>query len=277
MTHSERKLLINKLDNEISVIRQAELLGISRSNYYYVPAVNHYELELKACVDLIYTDLPFYGCRRVADELRDRFELVHDKDYVNRLMREMGLEAIYPKSKRKTSIPGEVHPDYPYLLKELQIIRPNQVWGTDITYLAIQNGFAYLVAIIDWYSRYVVAWLVSTSLDTSFCLENLQNALRVGHPEIHNSDWGCQFTSSTYLNTLMSENIKISLDGRGRCMDNIFTERLWRTVKYENIYLMQYETVSELKIGLEKYFQFYNHHRRHSSLDKQTPAEVYFK
>ena len=191
-------------------------------------------------------------------------------------MREMGIEAIYPKKKYDLSDPNNLHKKYPYLLRNFTISRPNQVWGTDITYLKLNHGFAYLTAIMDWFSRYVVAWEVSSSLEIGFVVQNLQSALKTDIPEIHNSDQGSHFTSSQYTNTLEQNNIQISMDSRGRCMDNIFTERLWRSVKYEDIYIKSYDNSQEARIGLEDYFYKYNNRRPHQSLNNQTPAEVYF-
>jgi putative transposase len=191
-------------------------------------------------------------------------------------MREMGIEAIYPKKKYDLSDPNNLHKKYPYLLRNFTISRPNQVWGTDITYLKLNHGFAYLTAIMDWFSRYVVSWEVSSSLEIDFVVQNLQSALKTDIPEIHNSDQGSHFTSSQYINTLEQNNIQISMDGRGRCMDNIFTERLWRSVKYEDIYIKSYNNSQEARIGLEDYFYKYNNRRPHQSLNNQTPAEIYF-
>lgn len=190
-------------------------------------------------------------------------------------MRAMGLEAIYPKEKKDTSISDTAHRKYPYLLAGLAIVRPNQVWGTDITYIRLEHGFCYLVALLDWYSRYVVAWKLSETLEIDFCLENLTEALGYAVPEIHNSDQGSHFTSPRYTDLLTAQNIQISMDGRGRCMDNIFTERLWRTIKYEDVYLKEYRTIAEALAGIAAYLHYYNHERKHSALDYHTPAEVY--
>lgn len=189
-------------------------------------------------------------------------------------MKEMGIEAIYPR--QNTSIPDNRNRIYPYLLKNLKIDRPNQVWGTDITYVKLNQGFAYLVAIMDWHSRYVIAWEICNCLEIDFVLRNLEQALKTNIPEIYNSDQGSHFTSSQHTAILEEKEIKISMDGRGRCMDNIFTERLWRTVKYENIYIKSYNNIEEARQGLKEYFDFYNNHRFHSSLNDLTPAEVYF-
>lgn len=227
-------------------------------------------------IDKIFTDYPFYGSRRIRYELGQTHHIWIARDHIRRLLRIMGIEAIYPKSKPNTSQPNEQHRKYPYLLKGLPIIRPNQVWGTDITYLKLENGWAYLVAFIDWFSRYVISWEVSPTLEIPFCLTALERALKIAVPEISNSDQGSHFTSEQFLNPLLRRQVKISMDGRGRCLDNIFTERLWRTVKYENVFLKSYRTTSDATAGLSDYFQFYNTKRPHQSLGYQTPASIYF-
>ena len=225
-------------------------------------------------LDKIYTAYPFYGSRRMRVTLARDNEIAIGRDHVRRLMDEMGLEAIYPK-KNRGSEPNEEHKKYPYLLKNLPIISPNQVWGTDITYIPLAKGFCYLVALIDWYSRYVVSWQVAETLHMDFCLENLNRALTVATPEIHNSDQGSHFTSPAYTSILADKGIQISMDGRGRCMDNIFTERLWRTVKYENVYIKSYATAADAREGLGDYLPFYNKKRPHQSLGYRTPEELY--
>jgi putative transposase len=226
-------------------------------------------------IDQIYTDCPFYGSRRTKDALRDDYDSIVGRDHVRRLMKVMGLEAVYPK--KATSIPDDNHRIYPYLLRNLTIIRPNQVWGTDITYIRLAHGFCYLTAIIDWFSRYVIAFELSKSMEVEFCLQALSQALTVATPEIHNSDQGSQFTAQEYLSLLQQyPKLQISMDGRGRCMDNIFTERLWRSVKYENVYLKQYQTIDEARAGLTEYFEFYNTRRRHQGINNQTPQTVYY-
>jgi len=269
----------NPQDKQINILRQAEILEVPRSSLYYQSRkiVKQAELELLNQVDEIYTDYPFYGSRRIKTELYDRFKKQVSRDYVRKLMKILNIETIYPKPKN-TSQSRQDHYKYPYLLKNTVIIHPNQVWGTDITYIRLAGGFCYLAAIIDWYSRYVLAWKLSNSLDNEFCLETLTEALKTGIPGIHNSDQGVQYTSDDYIALLKNQNIKISMDSRGRCMDNIFTERLWRTVKYENVYLKAYSDIPEVKAGLTDYFQFYNHKRRHQSLpNNQTPAQIYFQ
>lgn len=260
---------------DISISRQVELLGISRSSFYYAPHPDPEEIRITRAIDEIYTQCPFYGSRRMKDALSDDYAIAIGRHQTRRLMRLMGLEAIYPKKKPQTSISEQSHKKYPYLLRGLPIIRPNQVWGTDITYLRLEEGWAYLVAILDWYSRYVVAWEVSPTLESDFCITALNAALQKENPEIFNSDQGAQFTSHDFTGILNARGIKISMDGRGRCMDNIFTERLWRTVKYENVYLKSYRNIQEAEDGLYGYFLFYNHKRRHQSLNNKTPADVY--
>lgn len=236
--------------------------------------INTEDIRIKNVIDEIFTASPFYGSRRMVAELRRAHQIHSCRDHVRRLMSEMGLEAIYPK-KHAGSEPNLQHQQYPYLLTNLAITSPNQVWGTDITYIRLAKGFCYLVALLDWFSRYVVSWALSATLQLGFCLENLERALTTAIPHIHNSDQGSHFTSPQYANILTDHNITISMDGRGRCMDNIFTERLWRSVKYEDVYLKSYTTVDEAREGLQKYFSFYNTRRPHQSLNYRTPEEVY--
>lgn len=224
-------------------------------------------------IDEQYLQTPFYGWPRMTAHLRRHGYQVNGKR-VRRLMQFMGLQAIYPKPKTTTS--AKNHRVYPYLLRDLAITQPNQVWSADITYVPIQHGFMYLVAVLDWFSRYVVAWQLSNTLDGSFCLTALQQALCLGTPAIFNTDQGAQFTASDFTGCLEAACIRISMDGRGRALDNVFIERLWRAVKYEDIYLQNYASVSALKTGLEHYFRFYNHDRLHQSLAYRTPAEVHF-
>jgi putative transposase len=231
-------------------------------------------LRIKRLIDEQYTETPFYGIRKMTHYLQDDKEENVNHKRVARLMREMGIEAIYPKPNLSRPFAG--HKKYPYLLNGLAITRPNQVWGTDITYIPLSQGFAYLVAILDWFSRYVVSWTLSVTLDVSFCLEALDEAIRChGRPDILNSDQGVQFTCPEFTGRVEAEKIRMSMDGRGRCMDNIFTERLWRSVKYEDVYLKDYDAVPVARAGLGGYFEFYNHRRRHQSLDYLTPAKVY--
>jgi putative transposase len=253
---------------------QCRLAGVARSGLYYAPAPESAEnLELMRRLDEQYTRTPFYGVLRMTEWLRKQGYEVNPKR-VRRLLRQMGLEAIY--ARPRLSIPAPGHRIYPYRLRGLPIVRPNQVWGTDITYIRMRHGFAYLVAIMDWFSRYVLAWEVSVTLDVSFCMAALQWALSEVQPEIFNSDQGSQFTSESFTSLLLAHGIDISMDGRGRAMDNIFVERLWRTVKYEEVYLNDYEDVRQAIGRLRGYFQFYNQERLHQSLGYRTPAEIYF-
>ena len=269
-------LLIEYSHPDISVSRQADLLDISRASIYYTPRSDPEEVLITRAIDEIYTRYPFYGSRRMKGELADEYGIRIGRHQVRRLMRFMGLEAIYPRKKPQTSISEPSHRKYSYLLRNLPITHPNHVWGTDITYLRLEDGWAYLVAILDWYSRYVVSWNISPTLESDFCIAALEAALRSKQPKIFNSDQGTQFTDNDFIKILSIREIKISMDGRGRCMDNIFTERLWRTVKYENIYLKSYRNIPEARDGLSEYFLFYNTKRRHQSLDNQTPADIYF-
>jgi putative transposase len=248
-------------------------LGVSRASLYYEPVEESQEnLRLMKMIDQQYTRTPFYGSRRMTAWLQSQGYGVNRKR-VARLMRVMGIEAVY--AKPKLSQPGEGHKIYPYLLKRLKIERCNQVWCTDITYIPMAQGFLYLVAVMDWFSRFVLSWALSLTMELEFCLEALWSALRRGRPEIFNSDQGSQFTSARFLAELERRNIAISMDGRGRCLDNIFIERLWRSLKYEEVYLKDYQLVSEAHTGIEKYFQFYNYERLHQSLDYQAPAAIY--
>ncbi len=287
----ERRKLIEPNHSEISIHRQCELVGLSRSSYYYrsfsQDSISHSEVNenmnkivdtqqnlfLMEQIDHQYMKTPFYGSRRMTTVLSQRGTIVNRKR-IQRLMRQMGLQAIYPKPK--LSRKDKSHKVYPYLLRNVLINQVNQVWSSDITYVPLRHGFMYLVAIIDWYSRYVLSWRLSNTLDTTFCLEALESALEVNKPAIFNTDQGVQFTSTAYTNCLKESEIQISMDGRGRVFDNIFIERLWRSVKYENIYIHDYQTVSELMNGLETYFRFYNQERPHQSLDDQTPEMVYW-
>ena len=260
---------------KLTISRQCQLLGLSRSSFYsQTKAVNKEELDLMLAIDKIHLELPFYGTRKIKLELNNRGFSV-GRGRVRRLMLKMGLEAIYRKPR--TSIPKPGNHIYPYLLKDLQIDRPNQVWSTDITYLPMAKGFAYLIAIIDLYSRRVMSWQLSNTMDASFCKETLEDAIqRFGPPEIFNTDQGSQFTSDSFTGVLKAHGIKISMDGKGRWVDNVFIERLWRSVKYEEVYLKAYQTMKEAKNCLNSYFTFYNQNRFHQNLDYQTPDVVYF-
>lgn len=258
---------------QLSVTRQCELLGLARSTCYYRGREeSKTNLELMRLLDGQYMETPFYGSRQMTHWLCSRgFEV--NRKRIQRLMRVMGLEAIYQRPR--TSVPNAEHKIYPYLLRNMVIDRPDQVWSTDITYIPLRHGFMYLVAVLDWHSRYVVSWQLSNTLDGDFCVSALQEALSQGRPEIFNTDQGAQFTARAFTQVLEDAGIAISMDGRGRALDNVFIERLWRTVKYEDIYLRGYETVPELEAGLARYFDFYRYRRPHMALDYLTPWDVY--
>lgn len=278
LAHSQKVSLIEKNHESIAIKRQCQLLGISRESIYYQSVeISPADKKIMDLIDKIYTAHPFYGNRRIKAELNLTHHITIGRSHVRTLMRTMGLEALYPK--KNLSWKNKQHKIYPYLLRNLKIEKPNQVWSTDITYVKLTEGFAYLIAVIDWFSRYVLSWKLSNSLDIDFCLECLQEALAQtkSKPEIFNSDQGSHFTSPKFTEILEANQIQISMDGRGRCLDNIFVERLWRTVKQENIYPNSYQNVLETKTGLNEYFLFYNDARRHQSLEYLTPKEVYFK
>lgn len=261
-------------ESRISVRRQCRLLGLSRSSHYYQPAeVPAEDLALMRRIDELYLKRPFYGSRRMALALVDEGLGVNRK-HVQRLMRTMGLEGIAPGPS--TSRPHPAHVKYPYLLRGLDVVRPDQVWATDITYLPLAHGFGYLVAIMDWYSRAVLSWRVSNTLSTAFCIEALEEALRHhGPPEIFNTDQGSQFTDSEFTGRLLAEGVQVSMDGKGRCLDNVFVERLWRSLKYEEIYLHAYEDLRAVAAGVAAWFRFYNHRRRHQGIGNRTPMALY--
>jgi putative transposase len=265
--------MIEPDNKEISVQRQCELIGLSRASLYYKPRKDGgFDAEVMRVLDEEYTKTPFYGVRRMVVRVRERGYEVGDKR-VRRLLRSMGLMAVYPK--KRLSLPNLKDKKYPYLLRGVTVSRPNQVWSVDITYVRLRKGFAYLVAIMDWHSRYVIAWELSLSLESDFCVEALRRALLSGSPEIFNSDQGTQFTSEDFTGILSGAGIRISMDGRGRVYDNIFVERLWRSVKYEEVYLKDYEGVREARESLGRYFDFYNNERPHQALGYRTPREVY--
>lgn len=248
-------------------------MSLNRSTLYYQGVGETEEnLELMRLIDEQYMRRPIYGSRRMRDWLESQEHQVNRKR-VQRLMQKMGLVAIYPKPRLSSA--AKDHKIYPYLLRNVAVVRPNQVWSTDITYIRMSQGFMYLVAIMDWYSRYVISWRLSNTMEVSFCVEALEEALAWQRPEIFNSDQGSQFTSRVFTSRLEERDVSISMDGRGRVFDNIFIERLWRTVKYEDIYLRDYGTVPELRAGLTEYFLFYGHERRHQSLERRTPWDVY--
>lgn len=269
--------MVSRRDDKISVRRQSEFLGLNRSTLYYRPVpMSDEELRLMNRIDELFTKCPFFGSRKLMEYLNlEGFDVGRGK--VRSVMRVLGLEAVYPKKKRNTSMPNQEHRIYPYLLRDVDIVRPDHVWSADITYIRLNHGFVYLVAIIDWYSRYVLSWKLSNTLDSGFCVEALRDALKYGTPEIFNTDQGSQFTSEAFTGLLLESGIQISMDGKGRAMDNIFVERLWRTVKYENVYLNSYGTIPETEFGLGGYFEFYNNDRLHQALKYRTPAEVYIR
>jgi putative transposase len=256
------------------VARQCWLMGINRSGLYYQPKGDSYEdLELMKLIDRQYLATPFYGARKIAVELKRQKGFAVNRKRVRRLMQRMGIRAVYRRPR--TTKPALGHKIYPYLLRDLKITRPNQVWAADITYIPMARGFMYLVTIIDWYSRYVISWRLSNTLDTDFCIAALEEALSKGTPEIFNTDQGSQFTSEVFTGLLKEHGVRISMDGKGSYNDNLFIERLWRTVKYEEVYLKAYEDGREARISLGEYFYFYNTTRPHQSLGYLTPAEVY--
>ena len=265
--------MIEREHRALSVRGQCRLLGLTRSGLYYEPRGESAEgLALMRLMDEAYTRWPFYGVRRMTAWLRRQGEAFNPKR-VRRLMRLMGLEAIYPK--RRLSLSGAGHKCYPYLLTGVEVDRADQVWSADITYLRLRRGFLYLVAVLDWYSRHVLSWALSSSLDAAFCVWALEEALAQGEPEVFNTDQGVQFTSEGFTGLLEARAIAISMNGRGRVFDNIFSERLWRTVKYEEVYLKDYADHREAHDGLRAYFRFYNEQRPHQALDYRTPAQVY--
>lgn len=271
-----KRRIVDETHPELSIVRQCELLGLSRSTYYRKPMKKHKEktVLLMSAIDEIYTAHPFFGTRRIRDELRDRC-LKTGRRRIGKLMEMMGLETLSPRPN--TSRPGKDHVRYPYLLRGMIIDRPNQVWASDITYIRMPRGWCYLTVIMDWYSRKVLSWRLSNTLDSGFCVEALQEAMSLyGRPEIFNTDQGCQYTGKEFTGILQEANIRISMNGRGRALDNIMVERLWRTVKYEEVYLKSYADMVEARRELDDYMSWYNEKRKHSSLGKRTPDDVYF-
>ncbi len=265
--------MVDRRRPSLSVVRQCKLLDISRSGLYYQPTgVSDEDLNLMKLIDHQYMATPFYGARKIAAWLKHKGQMVNRKR-VRRLMQLMGLKAIYRRPRTSKPAPG--NKIYPYLLSGMEITRTNQVWAADITYIPMAHGFLYLVAIIDWYSRYVLAWSLSNTLDADFCVEALKEALRKGRPEIFNTDQGTQFTGKAFTGLLEQHGVQISMDGRGSYRDNLFIERLWRTVKYEEVYLKAYQDGRDARIGIGNYFRFYNTERPHQALGYRTPAEVF--
>lgn len=260
-------------DDKLPVTRQCELLSLNRSTVYYQPKpASDEDLKLMRRIDEMHLQRPFYGSRRIRDWLQAENHDINRKK-VQRLMQQMGIQALYPK--KGTSRPGKGHKIYPYLLKGLEISRSNQVWATDITYLPMAKGFVYLVAIMDWHSRKVLSWRLSNTMDTAFCVEALEEAIaRYGAPDIFNTDQGAQFTSDAFTGVLKQNGIQISMDGKGRWVDNVFVERLWRSVKYEEVYLHAYESVTQARSRIKRYFEFYNAERKHQTLGS-IPDQAY--
>jgi len=270
----ERLALVERADPELPLTMQANLLSLNRAALYYQPAAPPAEeIALKHRIDEIYTRYPFYGSRRIGAQLQ-REEVMINRKTVQRYMREMGIAGIAPGPQ--TSKPARAHLVYPYLLRHVTSAYPNHVWGIDITYIRLHAGWMYLVAVLDWYSRYVVSWQLDQTLELPFVLTAVAQALAQATPTIWNSDQGSHFTSPQYLALLGEKEVKISMDGKGRALDNIFTERLWRTVTYEEVYRFDYDSPKEARQGLTRYVDFYNHQRLHQALDYRTPAEVYF-
>lgn len=264
--------MIDALDHRLSIRRQCGLLAINRSNMYYEPAPAKDDTELANEIHELWLEMPFYGYRRITAELHRRGYQVNHKRVFG-LMKAMNIKALYPVPRTTIALPD--HKIYPYLLRDIQIVRPNQAWCTDITYLKLPGGFAYLVALIDIYSRFVLSWRLSNTLDKSFCLDMLIHGLKHGQPAILNTDQGCQFTSLAWISTVEGHGIQVSMDGRGRWADNVFIERFWRTIKYEHVLLYSFDTVGQLKQSIGDFIEIYNTKRLHQSLGYKTPAEVY--
>jgi len=282
LTVESKRAMLEKHPNRQwpTVQRQCELLGLSRSTAYYQrqcdPQRKAIELKLLDLIDELYTDQPSRGRYGMRDALAEEHNMTVNHKRIRRLMRKLGIEAIYPKPCKNTSAADKQHKKYPYLLRTMEIDRPDQVWCADITYIRLDGGFVYLVAVMDWYSRCVLSWELSNTMDAAFCVEALQRALATGRrPEIFNTDQGSQFTSEAFTGLLTQQGIAISMDGVGRAFDNIMVERLWRTVKYEDVYIRDYKNPAEARFGLGRYFEYYNRRRRHRSLGRKTPAVVY--
>ncbi len=275
LTLEQKRKAVEPSHKKISICRQCELLGLNRSSLYYKPSgETEYNEQLMTVIDRQYVETPFYGINKMTAWLHRQGHIVNHKR-VRRLMRQMSLEAVYPRRKRYLSIPDRQHRIYPYLLKDVQIEQADQVWSADITYIRMHRGWVYLMAIIDWFSRYVLSWEVSVTLEGEFCVAALKRALSSGSPQIFNTDQGSQFTSIEFTKILQDVGVQISMDGKGRAFDNIFSERLWRTVKVEDVYLRDYQTVAEARYYLGRYFEFYNNRRLHEALGYRTPAEVH--
>ena len=274
--NTKREIVENS--EALSITKQCEMLSLNRSSFYAQPEEEPKDEKIKIMhsIDQIYTEYPFYGHRRIWDALKEKGFTI-GRDRTLEYMSEMGLQAFYPRRKKFTSLADKAHKKYPYLLKGLKIIKSNQVWAADITYVPLNGRFCYLIIIVDWFSRMILSYRISNSLDVQFCLEALEEALkRFGQPEIFNTNQGAQFTSNDFVNLLLSKNIQISMDSKGRAIDNVIVERSFRTIKYEDIYLKHYESILEFKTGFVKYMDFYNRRRKHSSLDNKTPLEIYY-
>ncbi len=275
MNMTERKTKVDR-SHSLPIIRQCEVLAVSRSSAYRAPAgVSNPDIDLMRKLDELHLKHPFKGSRRLRDDLWDVHGLQVNRKRVQRLMRVMGIRALYPGAR--TTRPNKQHKVYPYLLRDLEINRSNQVWCTDITYIPMRKGFLYLVAVMDWHSRKVLSWRLSNSLDTAPCVEALEEAVtNYGTPDIFNSDQGCQFTSEDFAGTLKAHGVQISMDAKGRWMDNVFIERFWRSLKYEEVYLKAYDTVAHAQQSIGEWMNFYNQDRRHASLGRMTPDQVYY-
>lgn len=274
MSQTERLGMIAREHPQFTIIEQCALLKVPRSTLYYKPRpVSGDDLALMRRMDEIYTKWPFYGARKMVAQLRDEGHMVHRKR-VRRLMNLMGIAAIYQKPNTSRKHPG--HKIYPYLLKNLPVTHPHQVWCADITYIPMTRGFVYLVAVMDWFSRRVLSWRLSLTMEADFCIEALREAMdRYGKPEIFNTDQGVQFTASSFIETLAAQDVRISMDGKGRFLDNIFIERLWRSLKYEEVFLKAYASVAEARLGIGAWIAFYNDERKHQSLGYRTPGAVF--
>ena len=275
LTLDQKRKAVEQGHKKIPIYRQCELLGLNRSSLYYrASGETEYNEQLMRLSDRQYVETPFYGIEKMTEWLNRQGHRVNHKR-VRRLMRQMGLEAVYPHKKRFLSLPDKQHRIYPYLLKDVLVEQTDQVWSSDITYIRMYRGWVYLTVVMDWFSRYVLSWELSVTLESDFCIEALKQALSFGKPQIFNTDQGNQFTSMEFTKVLLDADIQISMDGKGRVFDNIFVERLWRTVKVEEVYLRDYQTVAEARYYLGRYFEFYNNQRLHEALGYNTPAEVY--
>ncbi|MEN8904687.1 MAG: IS3 family transposase [Clostridiales bacterium] len=271
----EKKNLLDFSNNKISIRKQCELIEVNRSNIYYKAVQpTEYEVEIKNLIDKIYTKYPSFGSRRITIILKRDYKKPVNRKRIKNYMNQMGIEGICPKiNLSKKNLENRI---YPYLLSNISLVNPKQVYSTDITYIGLRNGWTYLVAVMDWYLRYVVSWELDQTLEVDFVIEAVKNSIRIGKPEIFNSDQGSQFTSNKYISILKKSEIKISMDHKGRCFDNIFIERLWRSLKYEKIYLSELNTPRDVRKAVKEYFEFYNYKRPHQSLNYKVPADIFF-